>query len=65
MSGNVWEWCTSAEGNVLRGGSYGGAAVGLRTARRFSRLKGHNDYSGVGRRLVVELPAPPAAEAGK
>ncbi len=59
MSGNVWEWCTDGERGVLRGGSYGGAAPGLRTARRFARLKGHNDYSGCGFRVVVELPEQP------
>ena len=59
MSGNVWEWCTDGGRGVLRGGSYGGAAPGLRTARRFARLKGHNDYSGCGFRVVVELPEQP------
>jgi len=61
MSGNVWEWCTDGERGVLRGGSYGGGAPGLRTARRFARLKGHNDYSGCGFRVVVELPVEPEA----
>lgn len=55
MSGNVWEWCSGPGRGALRGGAWGGGWAGLRSARRFSRLKGHNDFHGCGLRVVVEL----------
>ncbi len=54
MSGNVWEWCQGPGRGSLRGGAWGGAAAGLRSARRFYRLKGHNDFHGCGFRVVVD-----------
>ncbi len=54
MSGNVWEWCQGPRRGSLRGGAWGGGAAGLRSARRFYRLKGHNDFHGCGFRVVVD-----------
>jgi formylglycine-generating enzyme required for sulfatase activity len=54
MSGNVWEWCQGEGRGTLRGGAWGGGAAGLRSSRRFYRLKGHNDFHGCGFRVVAD-----------
>ncbi len=53
LAGNVWEWCDSFAGSVrvLRGGSWGFDARGVRAAARYAIDPGYRD-SSLGFRLV-------------
>ena len=64
MHGNVWEWCSDAEGSyrVFRGGGWGSTAWFCRSALR-RRLGPSNRSVHLGFRLVLSSPSGKSPEA--
>jgi len=58
MHGNVWEWCSDADGSlrVVRGGGWSYGAAGCRTAFRISSVP-TNRFNFMGFRLALSSPS--------
>ena len=58
MHGNVWEWCSDADGSarVLRGGGWRDVAAGCRTANRYTHEPTYRGHY-IGFRLALSSPS--------